>query len=115
MEVILSQACQSFTGSLGRGFGYHIQRRKGRFFGQRNTKGNVPQDGHMRFIFACADIARMGFHLNDVKISAEELKTALSEAGKHAAAQRVEHNISEARKHFYDARDIVNLKITFGL
>ena len=115
MEVILTDGCLSLTGSLGRGFGYHIQRRKNRFYGKRNTKGNVPREGHMRFIFACADIAKLGLHIQDVKVGAEELESALIEAGKYQAAQRVKQNADAETKLVYDARDIMNLKITFGL
>lgn len=115
MEILLSPRVKAITGSLGSGYGYHIQRRKERFFGKRNTKGVVPRDGHLRFIFACADLARTGLHISEVRVRAHEMRDALSESGKWMAAQRVEHNIREAGKHFYNARDIVNLKITFGL
>ena len=57
MEIILSSNCKSLTGSLGRGFGYSIQRRKNRFFTKRDSKGIIPPDGHWRFIVACAELA----------------------------------------------------------
>lgn len=56
MKINLSDHIDSLTGSLGRGFGYHIQRRKNGFFAKRNSKGVVPRDGHCRLIVACADI-----------------------------------------------------------
>ena len=115
MEIILSPHIKAVTGSIGSGYGYHIQRRKKRFFGKRNTKGVVPRDGHLRFIFACADIARTGLHISEVRVRAQEIEAALREAGAYMAAERVKHNIREAGKHFYDARDIMNLKTTFGL
>ena len=77
MEIILSSNCESFTGSLGRGFGYSIQRRKNRFFAKRNSKGIVPPDGHWNFIVACAELAKVGLHISDVRVSCEELKKAL--------------------------------------
>ena len=52
MEIILSKQCESLTGSLGRGFGYHIQRRKNGFFAKRNSHGEIPRDGHLRFILS---------------------------------------------------------------
>ena len=58
MKVILSPTCKSLTGSLGRGFGYFIVRRKNGFFGVR-SRHNVPPDGHWRFILACAELAKM--------------------------------------------------------
>ena len=81
MKIILTEQCESFTGSLGRGFGYHIQRRKNGFFAKRNTKGIVPQDGHWRFIVACAEQARMKLHIADIKVSYTEFYDAVREAG----------------------------------
>ena len=108
MEIFLSSNCKSFTGSLGRGFGYYIRStKKGRFFGQR-SKHSVPPDGHWRFILACAQLAQNGLHIADIKVSREEVKNALYEARCFIAMQ----NLS---KDFYDARDIINLKTTFSL
>ena len=80
MEIILSKQCESLTGSLGRGFGYHIQRRKKGFFAKRNTKGVVPPDGHWKFILACADLAQSKLHITDISVTREELADALREA-----------------------------------
>ena len=108
MEIILSSNCESFTGSLGRGFGYSIQRRKNRFFAKRNSKGTVPPDGHWRFIVSCAQIAKAGLHISDIKVSRDEVMQALKEA-----------RIFKPRECFkleqYNARQLINLKITFGL
>ena len=71
MEIILSSNCKSFTGSIGRGFGYSIQRRKNRFFAKRNSKGVVPPDGHWNFIVSCAELAKAGLHISDIKLMKE--------------------------------------------
>ena len=60
MEIILTKQCESLTGALGNGYGYFIQRRRGQdgkyhFFSQRSKHLPIPRDGHLRFIFACAD------------------------------------------------------------
>ena len=112
MEIILSEQCESLTGSLGRGFGYFIQRRcakngKPRFFSQR-SKYIVPPDGHIRFIFTCAQLAQNKLHIVDVKVPREELKSALYEAKCFIAMQNL-------RLEIYSATDIINLKHTFGL
>ena len=107
MEIILSERCKSLTGNLGSGFGYFIVMRKGRFYSVR-SKHSVPPDGHWRFILACAQLAQNGLHIADIKVSREEVKNALYEARCFIAMQ----NLS---KDFYDARDIINLKTTFGL
>ena len=107
MKIILSSNCESFTGSLGRGFGYFIVRRKNGFFSVR-SRHSVPPDGHWNFIVACAEIARMGLHFSDIKASRVEVSDALKEAQKFIALQNL-------RKDSYNARDILNLKITFGL
>ena len=108
MEIFLSPNCKSITGSLGSGFGYYIRStKKRRFFSQR-SKHNVPPDGHWNFIVSCAKIAEMGLHFSDIKVSQDEVRTALLEAGHHTAMWHLKLNI-------YDARDIINLKTTFGL
>ena len=108
MEIILSKQCESLTGSLGRGFGYHIQRRKNGYFAKRNSKGVIPPNGHWRFILTCAQLAQNKLHIADIRVSREELKQAMYEARIFIAMQHL-------RKDIYDARDIINLKITFGL
>ena len=79
MEIILSKHCESLTGSLGRGFGYFIVKRKNRFCSVR-SKHSVPPDGHWRFICACAELAMHKLHLADIKVTAGELDDALEEA-----------------------------------
>ena len=108
MEIKLSPMCESLTGSLGRGFGYHIQRRKNGYFAKRNSKGSVPPDGHWRFILACAELAKMKLHVTDISVSRNELGAALYEARCFIAMQHLHLD-------HYNAEDIVNLKITFGL
>ena len=107
MEIILSKQCESLTGSLGNGFGYCIQRRKNRFFSQR-SKHFVPHDGHLRFIFACAEMTKSHLHIADISVKKEELYDALTEANHWIAARSL-------RLPLYNARDIINLKITFSL
>ena len=82
MQIFLTENCTACTGSIGRGFGYHIQRRKNGFFGKRNAKGSVPPDGHLRFIFTAAEIARYKLHIADIKVPRAELACAIIEAGK---------------------------------
>ena len=114
MKVILSPTCKSLTGSLGRGFGYFIVRRKNGFFGVR-SRHNVPPDGHWRFILACAELAKMKLHVTDIEIHWTELQTALYEAHRFVASEHVRRNYADKVKLTYNAADIVNLKTTFGL
>ena len=115
MEIILSTNCESLTGSLGRGFGYFIVRRKNRFFSQRSRHGNIPADGHWRFILTCATLAQNKLYIVDISIHWQELYDALYEAFLFVAADKVGWNGREAKKLIYNARDIINLKHTFGL
>lgn len=80
MEVILSNQCLSLTGSLGRGFGYFLVNRNGRFFSCR-SKHSVPSDGHWRFIVICAELAQNKLHITDIKVSRYEVQNAIQEAG----------------------------------
>ena len=120
MQVILSNQCESLTGSLGRGFGYFIQRRSNKrgqvhYFSQRSKHGKIPADGHLRFILACAEIAKNTLHITDIKVDWMELMGALEEAHKFIPAQNVHDNFHGKGKEMYNAQDIINLKFTFSL
>ena len=120
MEIILSKQCESFTGSLGNRFGYYIRRARHRdgsvrFFSQRSKHQPIPPDGHLRFIFACAHLAKMKLHISDIKVGWLELKSALYEAKCFTASEMVRRNYADKGKANYNAADIINLKITFGL
>ena len=116
MKIILTEQCKSLRGSLGQGFGYAIVKRKNGFFSQRcNHKVIVPHDGHWRFIASCAAMAHMGLHIKDIKVDWLELQSALFEAKHFTASEQVRRNYAEKNKVTYDARDILNLKTTFGL
>ena len=80
MEIILSRHCKSFTGTLSRKHGYSICKRGKGFFGQRKGR-NVPADGHLRFILDCAELAREGMLIADVRLMGDELIDAGTEAG----------------------------------
>ena len=108
MKIILSKQCESLTGMLNSSLGYHIEHRKNGFFSKRNQRGIVPPDGHWRFILTCAELAQNKLHIADIRVSREELKQAMYEARIFIAMQHL-------RKDIYDARDILNLKITFSL
>jgi len=116
MEIILSKQCESLTGSLDRRMGYYIRRsRAGRFYSQRSKHGTIPHDGHWRFILTCAQLAQNKLHIADIQIDSWELQTALYDATHYIAARIVRENCAEKRKTTYNARDIINLQITFGL
>ncbi len=92
------------TGSFGAGFGYCIWPCGQRFFGKRFSKGHIPADGHLRFIFACAELAQIGFALRDIELSGYELKAALTEAGFFASSLRVDVD------KMYIAEDVLKFK-----
>ena len=109
MEIILSKQCESLTGSLGKGFGYSIQRRRdheGRYhFYSQRSKWNVPRDGHLKFIFTCAELAQMRLHIADIKVTNRELFEALREANLPAPAFLNWNNVET-----YNANDIINFR-----
>ena len=87
MEIFLTKQCETLTGSLGKGYGYFIQRRRSydgsvRFFSQRSKHPPIPADGHLRFIFACAQLAQMKTHITDIRVTRKELSDALWAAGR---------------------------------
>ena len=108
MRVILSKQCVSLTGMLRTDLGYYLRStKKGNFYSQRSKHG-APPDGHWRFIVLCAELAQNKLYVTDIRLLAEELEEALQEAGHYVASQNL-------RKTIYDARDVLNLKTTFGL
>ena len=106
MEIILSKRCESFTGSLGKGFGYHIQRRKNGFFAKRNSKGEIPANGHLRFILTCAELAQMKLHIADIRVSAKELRLAFNEARLLYGDRLVKADAEQ----IYNAREVLDFK-----
>ena len=115
MKILLSTTCESLTGMINTNFGYHVEQRKKGFFGKRNSKGSVPPDGHWRFILQCAHLAQNPLYIADIQIHWSELYDALYEAYHFVAADQVGTNGREAKKLTYNARDILNLQISFGL
>ncbi len=119
MEIILSKQCEYLTGSLRRGFGYHIQRRSDlngtiHFWGVRQSKGAVPPNGHLRFILSCANLAKSKLHINDIRVSRDEMMDALWEAGIRNIADYVAANPKDFPTVFH-VDDIFNLKNKYNL
>ena len=114
MEIILTKQCESLTGALGNGYGYFIQRRRGQdgkyhFFSQRSKHPPIPRDGHLRFIFACAELTQMNLHIADIRVSGYELKAALQEDVLLASALCVDVD------NEYSAAEVLQFKKERGL
>ena len=107
MKVILSTMCTSLVGMLKPELGYYLRKRGSTYFAQRSAHG-APPDGHWRFIVLCAELAQNHLYISDIQVSREEMKRALYEAGGYIAMQNL-------RLDTYNARDVLNLKTTFGL
>ena len=118
MEIILSKQCESLTGSLGKGFGYYIRRARKdgsvRFFSQRSKHPPIPRDGHLRFIFACAELAQAKLHITDIRVSRMELVFALWKAGRETLGDYVFTEPDKFPKTF-SAADIMNFKNEYSL
>ena len=117
MEIILSKHCEALTGSLGKGYGYFIQRRRSqdgsvRFFSQRSKHPPIPHDGHLRFIFTCAELAQLKTHIADIRVPSRELCRALWEAGYYHLASRCPGLASSASESpdILSAADIINFR-----
>ena len=108
MEIILNSDIASLTGKLDNTTGYCIRRRGKRFFSYRMPCGNIRYD-LWRFINQCATLAYCKQYIDDILIKPTELWLALRIAHHFVAADNVKHD------RIYNARDIINLKITFGL
>ena len=119
MEIFLSKQCESLTGSLGRGFGYHIQRRSDpngiiHFWGVRQSKGDIPPYGHWRFILSCANLALSKLYITDIRVSRGEIMAALWEAG----IRNIKDYVAANPKDFpsvFRLDDVLNLKKMYNL
>jgi len=116
MEIILSNQCESLTGSLGQGFGYFIVGRwsrtdvKYRYYSQR-SRWDVPPDGHLRFILTCAILAQSKLHIADIRVSAKEFKQACDEADRWYGDELVKAEDT----HIYNANDVLRFKQRWDL
>ena len=99
--------CTALAGMLNPELGYFITQRPQGFFSQRSAHG-APPDGHWRFIVLCAEMAQNHLYISDIQVSRKELRSALREARQFVAARQL-------KLETYHARDILNLKTTFGL
>ena len=107
MRVLLSNMCLNLAGLLEPALGYFLVKRGDNFYSIR-SKWGAPPDGHLRFIVLCAELAQNRLYLSDIKVSRKELRSALREARQFVAARQL-------KLETYHARDILNLKTTFGL
>ena len=108
MQIILSKDCLALQGLICRGYGYFIVKRGKSFFSQR-SKHSVPPDGHLRFIFLCAELVRDKLFIDDIRVSGYEIKAALTEAALLASANRVNADYE------YSAAEILDLKTLLAL
>ena len=102
MEIVLSSNCSMLTGMFNKNLGYSIQRQKGGFFSKRNSKGHVPPEGHLRFIFDCAAMAQNRMIVADIKLQGQELIDAYKEAGYEPSS--IVPDVS------YNAHDVFSIK-----
>ena len=107
MEIILARTCKSITGSLGKSYGYSITKRDGKFYSIRSPKGPRIRDGHLRFIFACAEMSQYNFFIANIDVEGKELLEAAQEA-----KVTMETILPDAH---YNASDILNIKTYYGL
>ena len=113
MRLVTSSNVETITGKLDSYTGYYLRvnrSKTGKYvIYSCRKRGYVPRDGHWRFILMCAELAYTGLYATDIIVDFKELYWALYEAGHFIAAQCL------YRGHTFHARDIINLKITFGL
>lgn len=115
MEIILSSHCKSLHGCLDRTHGYVVRATpSGKFVGVRKP-GQIPADGHVRFIFDLAEMANSGLLVSDIKVDWLELQSAFYEAKCFIESEIVRRLYTCRSKATYNARDILNLKTKFGL
>lgn len=107
MEIILARTCKSLTGSFGKSYGYSVRRSGKQFFSVRSPKGPRIRDGHLCFIFACADMAQYNFIIANIDVEGEELLEAAREA--HVELESI------VPDEHYDAQQVRDIKRNHGL
>ena len=107
MQIIFQEGVE-ITGKLDSYTCYYITKRKKRFYSVRCAKKTPPPDGQWRFILMCAQMAYNKQFLADIRVFPDDLGPALYRAHHFIAARNIKDRI-------YNARDIINLKTTFGL
>jgi len=116
MEVILSRQCASLTGTIDSKNGYAIQRRGNRFFSVRPNNKFVQPDAHWDFIVLCAELAKSGLYITDIRVKRTELFCALMEAGYTSADLTLGANspsnespVPTLSKREFNATDVLSL------
>ena len=107
MEIILARTCKSITGSFCKIYGYSVRRSGKQFFSVRSPKGPRIRDGHLRFIFACADMAQYNFFIANIDVEGKELLEAAREA-------QITLDSVVPDEH-YDAQKVRDLKSYYSL
>ena len=107
MEIILARTCKSLTGSFGKYYGYSVTKRDGKFYSIRSPKRPRIMDGHLRFIFACAEMAQYNFYIANIDVEGKELLEAAREA--HVELDSV------AEDMHYDAQNVRDIKTYYSL
>ena len=105
MQIILSNRISSFTGTIVNGIGYAVRPRNGRFYGFRNSKGSVPQNGHLQFIKACVSLCRTSLYFVDIRLSPFEFAEAITEAGRKPPKDLPRHTLNADETRFFIERD----------
>ncbi len=111
MKVILSNMCLSLVGMLKPELGYFLVKRGKSFFSQRSGHG-APPDGHLRFIFLCAEMAQNGLHIKDVRVAYTEFYDAVKEAG---MVHKIPAYYGWNSGAFLNAREVLKLKEEYAL
>jgi len=111
MEIILSSQVESLTGTLRHDYGYYIRRHSDRyghtrFFSHRRA-GEVAFDGHMNFIWYCAQLARGRVYFCDIRVTAAELVDAFMEAERYEGARIVCSNYSP--EQVLNAKQVIDI------
>ncbi|MDD6746913.1 MAG: hypothetical protein PUD97_01660 [Paludibacteraceae bacterium] len=74
----------------------------------RYSNRAVPPDGHLKFIFTCAELAQMGLHVSDIRVPRKELAQALAEAALKPDSNNIlgDNDLPEV----LSATDIINFR-----
>lgn len=103
MQIILHAQCKSLTGRISKKNHFYLRKtKKGIFTVPSNRKALCPRE-HWKFIRECADCAKTGFPIADIRISRQEITDALREAGLEAGRLVLPKTLNAA-----DIRNVYN-------
>ena len=81
MELILTDKCKAFTGTLSKKDNFYFFMHNGKCFARKKSNSQLMPGEHLRFIFKAAQFVQHNPFICDIKVPGNELRHALIDSG----------------------------------